>query len=84
MLNASVDLLDHLGLDHHAQLIESAITKTINVDKIWTPGKQQYNTFAYYYSVYGLFPDLHGQATSIDVVQNVIRNIQLETKEKNW
>lgn len=39
MLNASVDLLDHLGLDHHAKLIESAITKTVNVDKIWTPGK---------------------------------------------
>lgn len=38
MLNASVDLLDHLGLDHHAQLISAAITKTINVDKIWTPG----------------------------------------------
>lgn len=29
-------------------------------------------------------PDLHGQATSIDVVQNVIRNIQDQTKAKNW
>ena len=38
MLNASVDLLDHLGLDHHAQLIGSAITKTINEDHIFTPG----------------------------------------------
>lgn len=38
MLTASVDLLDHLGLDHHAQLIQSAITKTVNVDHVWTPG----------------------------------------------
>ena len=28
--------------------------------------------------------DLRGQATSIDVVQNVIRNIQEQTKTKNW
>jgi len=29
-------------------------------------------------------PDLRGQATSIDVVQNIIRNIQEETKARNW
>lgn len=28
--------------------------------------------------------DLHGQATSIDVVQNIIRNIQQRTKATNW
>lgn len=39
MLNASVDLLDHLGLDHHAHLIQAAIAKTINVDQIRTPGR---------------------------------------------
>ncbi|KZS16963.1 Isocitrate dehydrogenase [NAD] subunit, mitochondrial [Daphnia magna] len=65
MLNASVDLLDHLGLDYHAQMVGSAVNKTVNDDRIWTP-------------------DLHGQATSIDVVQNVIRNIQEQTKTKNW
>ena len=28
--------------------------------------------------------DLSGMATSIDVVQNIIRNIQEETKVQNW
>ena len=39
MLNASADLLDYLGLFHHGKLIRDAIDKTINVDKIHTPGK---------------------------------------------
>ena len=29
-------------------------------------------------------PDLRGQATSIDVVQNIIRIIQEQTKVRNW
>jgi len=65
MLNASAELLDHLGLDFHAELLQNAIYKTVNIDRVHTP-------------------DLRGQATSIDVVQNVIRNIQEQTKTKNW
>jgi len=65
MLHASVKLLDHLGLNYHADLVQGAITKTINEDFIHTP-------------------DLSGMATSIDVVQNIIRNIQEETKVQNW
>ncbi|TRY64007.1 hypothetical protein TCAL_00781 [Tigriopus californicus] len=57
MLNASVDLLEHLHLDEHAQLIRSAINKTINEDKVQTV-------------------DLGGQATSMDVVQNIIAHIK--------
>lgn len=57
MLNASVDLLEHLHLDEHAQLIRSAINKTINEDKVQTV-------------------DLGGQATSMDVVQNIITHIK--------
>ncbi len=61
MLNASADLLDHLKLDYHAQLIRSAVDKTVNLDKIHTE-------------------DLGGQATSIDVVQNVLNHIKAATK----
>jgi len=65
MLSASAKLLDHLGLNYHANLVQGAITKTINEDHVHTP-------------------DLRGMATSIDVVQNIIRNIQEETKVQNW
>jgi len=61
MLNASADLLDHLKLDYHAQLIRTAVDKTVNLDKIHTE-------------------DLSGQATSIDVVQNVLNHIKAATK----
>lgn len=61
MLNASVDLLEHLNLKSHAELVRSAINKTLNEDKIFTE-------------------DLGGQATSIEVVQNVINYIKSETK----
>jgi len=57
MLNASADLLAHLNLDYHAQLIRGAVDKTINVDMVHTE-------------------DLGGQATSMDVVQNVINHIK--------
>lgn len=57
MLNASVDMLDHLGHIRHANIIRLAIDKTINEDKIHTP-------------------DLGGTATSIDVVQNIIKLVQ--------
>jgi len=57
MLNASADLLQHLGLQHQADLIKTAVYQTINVDKIHTA-------------------DLGGEATSADVVQNVINYIK--------
>ncbi|KAG8235882.1 hypothetical protein J437_LFUL010112 [Ladona fulva] len=37
MLNASVDLLEHLGFDYHATNIKHAIELTINEDHIHTP-----------------------------------------------
>lgn len=57
MMNAGVDLLYHLNLREHAEVIATAIDKTINVDKIHTP-------------------DLGGQATTTDVVQNIIKEVQ--------
>lgn len=57
MMNAGVDLLYHLGLRDHAEVIATAIDKTLNVDKIHTP-------------------DLGGQATTTEVVQNIIKEVQ--------
>ncbi|XP_063392303.1 isocitrate dehydrogenase [NAD] subunit gamma, mitochondrial-like [Cydia fagiglandana] len=37
MINASVDMLEHLGHHFHAELIRGAVMKTINVDRIFTP-----------------------------------------------
>lgn len=39
MLNASVDMLNHLGLENYAKLISKAIHQTLTVDKLYTPGK---------------------------------------------
>lgn len=63
MLTASCDMLEHLGLQFHSDLIRDAINKTLNVDMIHTP-------------------DLGGQATSLDVVQNIIQAIQASTSSK--
>lgn len=41
MLNASVDMLYHLGHKTYADAISNAIRKTIVDDKIHTPGKQK-------------------------------------------
>lgn len=57
MMNAGVDLLHHLGLTRHAEVIAKAIDKTVNHDKLHTP-------------------DLGGQATTTDVVQNIIKEVQ--------
>ncbi len=57
MLSASADLLDHLGLHKHANLVQNAINETINVDKVFTA-------------------DLGGQATSVEVMQNVVAHIK--------
>ncbi|CAB3233754.1 unnamed protein product [Arctia plantaginis] len=37
MINASIDMLEHLGHFCHADLIRNAVNKTCNVDKILTP-----------------------------------------------
>ncbi|XP_069694262.1 isocitrate dehydrogenase [NAD] subunit gamma, mitochondrial-like isoform X2 [Periplaneta americana] len=65
MLNASVDMLEHLGHRYHANLIDKAIHRTVSEDRIHTP-------------------DLGGQATSIDVVQNIVKYLQETTKSSNW
>ena len=57
MLNASADMLAHLGLDYHSNLVREAVDRTVNVDKVHTE-------------------DLGGNATSMDVVQNVIDHIK--------
>jgi len=36
MLNAGADLLNHLGLDYHSELIRTAVNSTINIDKVHT------------------------------------------------
>lgn len=38
MLNAAVDMLDHLGHKGHAEAIRIAIRKTVCEDKVHTPG----------------------------------------------
>ncbi|XP_021941729.1 isocitrate dehydrogenase [NAD] subunit gamma, mitochondrial-like [Zootermopsis nevadensis] len=64
MLNASADMLEHLGHHYHANMIHKAVDRTVNEDHIHTP-------------------DLGGQATSIDVVQNIIKYLQETTKTSN-
>lgn len=87
MLNASADVLDHLGLDQHATLLQDALYKTVNIERVHTPGKWRLGLADMWLGWLQLFPfskDLRGQATTMDVVQSVIRNIQEETKVKNW
>lgn len=57
MLNASVDMLRHLGHKNHAMVIQKAIIKTIN-DGIHTK-------------------DLGGTATSREVVDNILKYINI-------
>jgi len=38
MLNAAADLLDHVGYHVYADSLKNAINKTVNEDKIHTPG----------------------------------------------
>ncbi|VVC98859.1 unnamed protein product [Leptidea sinapis] len=37
MINASIDMLEHLGHHFHADLIRRALNKTVNIDRILTP-----------------------------------------------
>ena len=38
MINASIDMLNHLGHKGHAKVIEEAVYQTVVVDAIRTPG----------------------------------------------
>ncbi|XP_028031684.1 isocitrate dehydrogenase [NAD] subunit gamma, mitochondrial [Bombyx mandarina] len=44
MINASIDMLEHLGHQFHASLLRRAINKTINVDRVLTPDLGGSNT----------------------------------------
>ena len=57
MVNASADLLGHLGFNHHCNVIRDAIQKTINEDVVHTT-------------------DLSGQATTSELVQNIIQHVK--------
>ncbi|KAJ9579172.1 hypothetical protein L9F63_024720 [Diploptera punctata] len=65
MLNASVDMLEYLGLYYHAYVIHRAIDKTINKDHIHTQ-------------------DLGGKATSVDVVENIMKYVHKATEHVTW
>jgi len=66
MLNSSCDLLTHLNLKKHSQIIHNAVNRTINEDKIHTP-------------------DLGGQHTTSDMMNNVIGHIKESVKEQmHW
>lgn len=58
---AAVDMLKHLGLRQHAYLINDAVEKTLNEDRIHTR-------------------DLGGNATTTDVVMNVLREVDKHTR----
>lgn len=60
-LSASVEMLRHLGLDYHANVISYAIDRTVSFDKIHTG-------------------DLGGNATSDQVVENILKYIKKEIK----
>ncbi|XP_054271488.1 isocitrate dehydrogenase [NAD] subunit gamma, mitochondrial-like [Macrosteles quadrilineatus] len=65
MLNAAVDMLEHLEHQTHANILSEAINQTVNVDKIHTP-------------------DLGGDATSSQVVENIIKHVLETTKSMKW
>lgn len=52
MLNASVDMLYHLGHVNHAKAIDNAIYKTLTVDKIFTKG--EFDIFSFFRSAFNL------------------------------
>jgi isocitrate dehydrogenase (NAD+) len=74
MLNASVDMLKHLGHTQHATAIENAIYETISNDKIHTAGELRGNFFNKKF-LRVFFIDLGGTASSTDVIQNVLKHL---------
>jgi isocitrate dehydrogenase (NAD+) len=83
MLNASVDMLNHLGHNQHANAIADAIFETIVTDKIHTAGK--FESFKGRDKVLQSktnIIDLGGTASSTDVIQNVLKH--LAEKHVSW
>lgn len=82
MLNASVDMLNHLGHTQHANAIADAIHQTIVVDKIHTAGEFQCKTFWFKIHHAIIRIDLGGTASSTDCIQNVLKH--LAEKHISW
>lgn len=85
MINASIDMLNHLGHSEHAKVIYDATYQTIVNDAIRTPGilfelPSLYIFQYFHYLSYS--PDLGGNHTSTDVVENILK--VLSTKRVNW
>lgn len=81
MLNASVDLLNHLNLKPYANMISDAIYKTTVDDQIRTMGKGgrkgEGEDFVNNFIVECL-SDLGGTNTSREVVDNILRHLEAE------
>lgn len=80
MLNASVDLLNHLNLKPYANMISDAIYKTTVDDQIRTMGKRgvsEWRGFCFLITFYCLL-DLGGTNTSREVVDNILRHLEAE------
>jgi len=88
MMNAAADLLHHLQLENHSIWLKEAIQRTINEDKIHTPGNSAkiciLNEVSSDKLAWNYFADLGGEATSMDVIKNVINYLQQKTKVENW
>lgn len=88
MINASIDMLNHLGHTEHAKVIYDATYQTIVNDAIRTPGilfefiKFFGITIFIYFPFLSYSPDLGGNHTSTDVVENILK--VLSTKRVNW
>lgn len=83
MLNASVDMLNHLGHQQHANAIADAIFETIVTDRIHTAGEWNGEVpvgakFQFFSSIL----DLGGSASSTDCIQNVLKH--LAEKHVSW
>lgn len=83
MINASIDMLNHLGHKEHAQVIYDATYQTIVNDAIRTPGLLSeifiYNTYIH---LPCFLVDLGGNHSSTDVVENILKI--LSAKRVNW
>nr|CAD7460063.1 unnamed protein product [Timema tahoe] len=65
MLNASVDMLEHLGHRYHAEIIKNAIDKTINEDRIHTPVNRANNSSNDAFNILKYFKNLASSSLSV-------------------
>lgn len=86
MLNASVDLLNHLNLKPYARIISDAIYKTVVDDQIRTSGERERRGFCFLciclISIFLILSDLGGANTSREVIANIMRH--LESEAVHW